>query len=318
MKTKMNDVKIAFLDVATIGDDISLEPIAKLGNLVTYRTTGNDQVDERISGCDVVITNKVEIRKANIDNADKLKLICVAATGVNQVDVEYAASKGIPTKNVAGYSTESVSQVTLMHILNLVGHGMYFDRVVKDGSYFRSGIATDVTNPFFELKGKKIGIIAMGNIGHRVAELTSAFGMEVSYFSTSGTSHCTEYPSLTLEEILKSSDIVSIHAPLNSVTKNLLTYDKIKLMKKTAYLVNVGRGGIINEEDLVKALNDGLIAGAAIDVFVKEPLPEDHPYIIGVKDPSKLILSPHIAWTSREARKLLIDKIAENISESDL
>lgn len=306
-------MKIAFLDDATVGSDVSLEPISRLGELILYGTTANEKVDERIAGCEVVITNKVQIRKANIDKADKLKLICVAATGVNQVDVEYAQSKGIPVKNVAGYSTESVSQVTMMHILNLVGHGMYFDRVVKDGSYFRSGIATDVTNPFFELKGKKIGIIAMGNIGHRVAELTSAFGMEVSYFSTSGTSHCTEYPSLPLDKLLSESDIVSIHAPLNDVTKNLLTYEKLKLMKKSAYLVNVGRGGIVNEGDLVKALNDGVLAGAAIDVFTAEPLPEDHPYIKDVKDPAKLILSPHIAWTSREARKLLIEKIAENI-----
>lgn len=307
-------MKIAFLDDATVGSDISLDPIRKYGDLILYGTTSADKVDERIAGCEVVITNKVEIRKKNIDKADKLKLICVAATGVNQVDVEYAASKGIPTKNVAGYSTESVSQVTMMHILNLVGHGMYFDSVVKSGAYYRSGIATDVTRPFFELKGKKLGIIAMGNIGHRVAELASAFGMVISYYSTSGTSHCTEYPSLPLEQILAESDIVSIHAPLNDRTKNLLTYSQISLMKKTAYLVNAGRGGIVNEADLVRALNDGLIAGAAIDVFTQEPLPETHPYIADIVDPSRLILSPHIAWTSREARVLLIDRIAENIS----
>lgn len=306
-------MRIAFLDDDTIGSDISLEPLNRLGELVLYGRTAYEDVDDRIKGFDVVITNKVQIRKKNIDVADKLKLICVAATGVNNIDVDYAVSRGIPVKNVAGYSTESVSQVTIMHILNLVGRGMYFDNVVKSGKYSASGIGTDVTNPFFELKGKKIGIIAMGNIGHRVAELAEAFGMKVSYYSTSGTSHCTEYPSLSIGDLLAESDIVSIHAPLNDRTNNLITYDRMSLMKKSAYIVNVGRGGIINEKDLVRALNDGLIAGAAIDVYEKEPIPADHPYISELKDPSKMVLSPHIAWTSREARTLLIDKIAENI-----
>jgi lactate dehydrogenase-like 2-hydroxyacid dehydrogenase len=197
--------------------------------------------------------------------------------------------------------------------LNLVGHGIYFDNFIKSGEYSQRGIFTDVSNPFFELKGKQIGIIAMGNIGRRVGELSTAFGMKVSYFSTSGTSHCTQYPSLSIERLLSESDIVSVHAPLNSITKNLITYNKMRTMKKSAYLVNVGRGGIVNEIDLVEALNDGLIAGAALDVYEKEPIPAEHPYLSRLKDKNKLILSPHIAWTSREARKLLIEKIAENI-----
>jgi glycerate dehydrogenase len=170
-----------------------------------------------------------------------------------------------------------------------------------------------VSNPFFELKGKRLGIIAMGNIGRRVAQIATVFGMNVVYYSTSGTSHCTDYPSLPLEELLATSDIVSIHAPLNAKTANLITYDKMKLMKKEAYLVNVGRGGIVNEKELVDALNDGLIAGAAVDVFEKEPFAPEHPYLTGLNDPSKLILTPHIAWASREARKLLVEKLANNI-----
>lgn len=306
-------MEIAFLDDVTIGNDISLEPIRKRGDITLYGDTQPNQVDERIAGFDVVITNKVEIRKANIDKTPTLKLICVAATGVNNIDVEYAESKGIPVRNVAGYSTESVSQVTMMHILNLVGKGIYFDNFIKSGQYTSRGLFVDVSNPFFELKGKKLGIIAMGNIGSRVAQLATAFGMEVSYFSTSGTSHCTDYPSLPIDQLLCESDVVSIHAPLNSRTSNLITYEKMKLMKPTAFLVNVGRGGIVNESELVDALNDGLLAGAAIDVFQKEPIPADHPYLSKLNDPSRLILSPHIAWTSREARTLLIQKIAENI-----
>lgn len=306
-------MKIAFLDDVTLGSDVSLDPIREKGELILYGRTSEDEVDDKIAGCDVVITNKVQIRKSNIDKASSLKLICVAATGINNVDAEYAESKGIPVRNVAGYSTESVAQVTMMHILNLVGHGIYFDNFIKSGEYSQRGIFTDISNPFFELKGKQIGIIAMGNIGRRVGELSTAFGMKVSYFSTSGTSHCTQYPSLSIERLLSESDIVSVHAPLNSITKNLITYNKMRTMKKSAYLVNVGRGGIVNEIDLVEALNDGLIAGAALDVYEKEPIPAEHPYLSRLKDKNKLILSPHIAWTSREARKLLIEKIAENI-----
>lgn len=306
-------MKIVFLDADTIGSDVSLAPIESKGELVLYPRTPQELVDERIAGFDVVITNKVQIRKEHIDKAASLKLVCVAATGTNNVDVEYAESKGIPVRNVAGYSTESVSQVTFMHILNLVGKGMYFDNFIKSGEYTRQGLFTDVSNPFFELKGKTLGIVAMGNIGSRVAQIASVFGMKVVYYSTSGTSHCTDYPSLPLDELLAVSDVVSIHAPLNPKTANLITYDKMKLMKREAYLVNMGRGGIVNEKELVDALNDGLIAGAALDVFEREPIGEEHPYMKDLKDPSKLIMSPHIAWASREARKLLIEKLANNI-----
>lgn len=306
-------MKIVFLDADTIGSDVSLAPIESKGELVVYPRTPQELVDERIAGFDVVITNKVQIRKEHIDKAPSLKLVCVAATGTNNVDVEYAESKGIPVRNVAGYSTESVSQVTFMHILNLVGKGMYFDNFIKSGEYTRQGLFTDVSNPFFELKGKTLGIVAMGNIGSRVAQIASVFGMKVVYYSTSGTSHCTDYPSLPLDELLAVSDVVSIHAPLNPKTANLITHDMMKLMKREAYLVNMGRGGIVNEKELVDALNDGLIAGAALDVFEREPIGEEHPYMKDLKDPSKLIMSPHIAWASREARKLLIEKLANNI-----
>ena len=306
-------MRIVFLDADTIGSDISLAPIESKGELVIYPRTPQELVDERIAGFDVVITNKVQIRKEHIDKAPSHKMVCVAATDTNNDDMEYAESKGIPVRNVAGYSTESVSQVTFMHILNLVGKGMYFDNFIKSGEYTRQGLFTDVSNPFFELKGKTLGIVAMGNIGSRVAQIASVFGMKVVYYSTSGTSHCTDYPSLPLDELLAVSDVVSIHAPLNPKTANLITYDKMKLMKREAYLVNMGRGGIVNEKELVDALNDGLIAGAALDVFEREPIGEEHPYMKDLKDPSKLIMSPHIAWASREARKLLIEKLANNI-----
>ena len=208
-----------------------------------------------------------------------------------------------------------------MHILNLVGHASYFDRRVKTGEYYENGIFSDMSWPFFELKGKKLGIIGMGNIGQRVARIAVAFGMEVAYYSTSGTSHCKDYPSLPLEDLLSVSDIVTIHAPLNDATRNLVTYDRLKLMKPSAYILNMGRGGIINEQDLADALSDNIIAGAATDVYVREPLEPGHPYM-KFKDytdkdgrclKEKLLLTPHIAWTSDEALKTLVEKIAENI-----
>ena len=292
--------KICFLDAATVGEDISFDALKGLGEVVLYDYTSPEEVFERVADCDVVITNKVKLFEQQIDAAKNLKLICVAATGVNCVDTAYAAQKGIPVKNIPAYSTESVSQVIFMHILNLVGHGIYFNEYVHSGAYSKSGVFTEVQTPFFELKGKNMGIIGLGNIGKRVAELAKAFGMRVSYYSTSGTSHCKDYPSISLEDLLAQSDIVSINCPLNQTTKNLL---------------NASRGGIVNEADLVRALNDGLIAGAAVDAFEVEPIPAEHPYISVLKDSSKLVLSPHIGWTSREARTILMEILVRNIED---
>ena len=306
-------MKIVFLDAATVGKDVSLDGLRQFGETVFYDATKQGEAASRVADCDIVITNKVKVYRDEIDAARNLKLICVAATGVNCVDVDYAASKGIPVKNVPAYSTESVAQVCFMHILNMVGHGMYFNEICHDGRYSRSGMFSDVLNPFWELKGKKMGVIGMGNIGSRVAELATAFGMEVSYYSTSGTGHCRTYPCVSLEELLGGSDVVSVNCPLNPKTKDLITYAELGRMKPGTYIVNCSRGGIINENDLVRALNDGLIAGAAVDTFETEPLPIDHPYIAGVKDPSRLILSPHIGWTSIEARIRLVEVLEENI-----
>lgn len=313
-------MKIVFLDSDTMGD-VSFAPIAEKGELFLYPRSTPQQAIERVKDCEVLIVNKIIVNKELVDAAPKLRLICEAATGVNNIDIEYARSKGIPVRNAAGYSTESVAQVTFMHILNLVGHASYFDRRVKTGEYYENGIFSDMSWPFFELKGKKLGIIGMGNIGQRVARIAVAFGMEVAYYSTSGTSHCKDYPSLPLGDLLSVSDIVTIHAPLNDATRNLVTYDRLKLMKPSAYILNMGRGGIINEQDLADALSDNIIAGAATDVYVREPLEPGHPYM-KFKDytdkdgrclKEKLLLTPHIAWTSDEALKTLVEKIAENI-----
>ncbi|NLB67776.1 MAG: D-2-hydroxyacid dehydrogenase [Bacteroidales bacterium] len=308
----MRKLKIVFLDSATIGEDVSLQPISSLGELTTYPSTAPDDVVERIKGYDVVITNKVWVGKKEMESNPALKLICVAATGMNNVDLVHAASKGIPVRNAVNYSTESVAQVTFMHILNLVGKASYFDNVVKSGHYSAAGSFTDVTNPFYELKGKRLGIIGLGNIGSRVAQIAEVFGMTVSYFPTSGKAHSDRYPAKELGQLLAESDVISIHAPLNERTKDLITRKELKSMNPKGYIVNMGRGGIIKEADLAAALDEGIIAGAAVDVFTKEPLPADHPYLTMQKR-DKLLLTPHIGWASKEAREVLVAMIADNI-----
>lgn len=306
-------MKIVFLDAATLGD-VSFEPFERLGEFVKYDNSTPQEALERVKDVDVLLINKVLVNKELIDAAENLKLICISATGVNNIDVEYAASKGIPVRNVVGYSTDSVAQTSFMHILSLVGGCPYFNHSVKSGEYSRSGMFTDPKWNWWELAGKTIGIIGMGNIGRKVAGIAEAFGMKVCYYSTSGTSHCKEYPSLPLEQLLAESDIVSIHAPLNDKTLNLIGRKELELMKPTAYLINAGRGAIVVEKELADAVDEGVIAGAGMDVFVTEPIPEDHPYLT-MRHPERMSVSPHTAWASIEARKRLVELMAVNISK---
>lgn len=306
-------MKIVFLDAATMGN-VSFEPFENLGDFTRYESSTPAEAKERVKDVDVLLINKVLVNKELIDSAPNLKLICIAATGVNNIDVEYAASKGIPVRNVAGYSTDSVVQSTFMHMLSLVGGAPYFDESVKSGRYSRSGMFTDPNWNWWELAGKTIGIIGLGDIGRKVALIAEAFGMKVCYFSTSGTGHCKDYPCLPLEELLRKSDIVSIHAPLNARTENLIGKEQLAMMKPSAYLINMGRGAIVVEQDLAEAVDNGVIAGAGIDVFVTEPIPEDHPYL-KMKHPERMRLAPHVAWASLEARQRLIGMMAGNIAK---
>ena len=307
-------LKIVFLDAASMGADVSLEPIAQLGAFTAYPTSQPGEVAGRISDANIIITNKVRIFQPEIDGAPKLKLICVAATGTDNVERSYALSKNIPVKNVAGYSTDSVAQITFAHLLYLVTHLPYYNHYVHCGAYAESAAASHLGPRFAELKGKRLGIIGLGTIGQKVASIAVAFGMEVVYYATSGVKHSEDYPCLSLTALLETSDVVSIHAPLNDRTRNLIAMEALRLMKPTALLINMGRGGIVNEADLVQALNENIIAGAGVDVFSKEPVPHGHPYF-GVKDQQRLLLTPHIAWTSIEARTLLVKKIASNIAD---
>ncbi len=306
-------MKIVFLDAATVGDT-SLAPIARLGELICYDRSMPAEARERVGDCDVLIVNKVRVDSDLLDAAPALKLICEAATGVNNIDVEACEKRGIPVRNVAGYSTDSVVQETFMHLLSLLGKAPYFDGAVKSGAYSRSGLFTDVSHPFIEITGKTLGIIGMGTIGQKVASVASAFGMRVIYFSTSGTGHCKDYPCVDLDTLLAESDVVSIHAPLNARTQGLLKMAELRKMKPSAFLINMGRGGIVDEADLAAAVDEGVIAGAALDVFTVEPLPLDHPFL-QVKHPERFRFTPHTAWASVEARERLVAIIADNIAK---
>ncbi len=300
-------MNIVFLDALTLGD-VDFKRFERFGEVKIYQTTKPSQTLERVKNADVVVTNKVVIDKNIMDNSD-IKFIQIAATGMNNVDLEYAKKKGIIVKNVAGYSTNAVIQHTFALVLGLINKICYFDRYTRE-EYSKSEIFTHIQN-WFEISGKRWGIIGLGEIGRGVAGIAKSFGAEVVYYSTSGKNNNPEYKRVKLDELLKTSDIISIHAPLNKNTKNLLNYEKLSLIKENAILVNVGRGGIINEKDLVEILkNKNIFAG--LDVFEKEPVNENNP-LLKFKD--KTLLTPHVAWTSIEARNKLMEGIYRNIKE---
>ncbi len=294
--------------------DVSLEEMAALGELVCYPSSTAAEARERVRDADVVCLNKVIVDQAFLDAAPKLRLVCEAGTGINNIDVKLCEQRGVAVRNVAAYSTDSVAQTAWMHILNLLGRAFHYQEFVRSGAYSRNPVHVDYAHPFTEVAGKTLGIVGMGAIGQKVAAVGKAFGMEIIYYSTSGTGHCKEYPSVSLEELLSRSDVISIHAPYNERTAGLIGYEQLRRMKPTAVLVNTGRGGIAVEADLARALDEGLIAGAALDVYVKEPLPAESP-LMQLRHPERLLLSPHIAWYSLEARARLAHEMAENIKK---
>jgi glycerate dehydrogenase len=306
-------MKIVLLDALTFGDT-PLGCFEQFGEVSIYDKTAPEKTQERITNADVIVTNKVVITKEHILSCPTLKLICIAATGMNNVDLEAAKELGVEVKNVAGYSTDSVIQHTFSILFYLIGHSRYYDESVKDKRYSRSGLFSDVSHPFFEIKGKKWGIIGLGSIGRGVAKVASAFGAEISYYSTSGIKRDEPYPSSTLEEILQQSDIISIHAPLNDKTLNLLGYEQLLMCKEKSVVLNLGRGGIIDEEAVAKIIDQKDIK-IGLDVFSQEPLDENSP-LLGVKNKENLYMTPHIAWTSQEARKKLIESVCRNIEDT--
>lgn len=307
-------MKIVFLDRATIGDDISLDEFYRLGEVVIYNYSTPAEVRERVVDADVIVLNKILINEESIGTAQKLKLVCVTATGTNNLDKDYLALRGIEWRNVAGYSTEAVAQHTFSLAFYLLEHMNYYDRYVKDEKYVNDRQFTHFEKHFNEIGGKTWGIIGLGSIGRRVAQIAACFGCNVQYYSTSGKNHAENVKECSLDALLATSDIISIHAPLNDNTLHLIDKNALSKMKSTAILINVGRGPIVVEKDLADALETSVIAGAGLDVLDVEPMTPENP-LRRIKDSNRLVITPHIAWAAVEARERLMKIIAEQIKE---
>ena len=301
-------MKIVLLDAATLGADVNLSLIEKEGDLIVYQITKPEETVNRIKDADIIITNKVVIGKNEMEQAANLKLICVAATGMNNIDLVEAEKRNVSVANVKNYSTEAVAQHTISLILALQNSLINFNTESKSGNWSKSLIFTMLNHPFYELKGKKLGIIGYGAIGKRVAEMAKVFGMEILV----GKRKAVEYDDdkrVAFDYLLKESDIITVHTPLSENTQNLFGANEFKQMKSSAIIINTARGGIIKENDLFLALKNGTIRAAAIDVTEKEPVPVNHPLL----ELENIIITPHIAWTSAESRAKLVDGIADNI-----
>lgn len=307
-------MKLVFLDTKTIGEDIDLSAYDALGEVVKYGFSTLEEIPERVKDADVLIVNKIAINEQTIGNAKNLKLVCVTATGTNNLDKEYLKKRGIAWRNVAGYSTESVTQHTFALLFYLLEKMRYYDDYVKDEKYINDTVFTHFAEHFNEVNGKTWGIIGLGTIGRRVADIAKAFGARVIYYSASGSPAQEGYEQVDFETLLTTSDIVSVHAPLNEYTKDLMDREAFAKMKKTAIFLNLGRGPIVVEQDLYGALETGEIAAAGLDVLCEEPMSETNP-LAKIKDSKKLIITPHIAWASVEARNRLMQIIVEQIRE---
>lgn len=303
--------KIVILDGKTLGD-IELEKLSEIGEVKYYDTTDISEVKERVRDANIVLTNKVVLNRENLSEASNLEFIAEVATGFNNIDVEYAKEKGIGVANVAGYSTNAVVQHTFALTLSLLDEVTYYDSYVKSGEYSKSGLFTCLDKPYYEIEGKTWGIIGLGNIGRKVAKIAEAFGAKVIYYSTTGNNSNDEFSRVSFDELLSKSDIISIHAPLSKNTLGLLDYEALCKMKNSSILVNMGRGPIVVEEDLARAIDENKIRGAALDVFEVEPIKINSP-LLTMKNKDKIILSPHIAWASVEARERLFNEVIENI-----
>lgn len=305
-------MNIVFLDADTIGRDIDLTVFEELGNVTVHGFSTQEEMRERIADADVVILNKMQANAYTLEKASHLKLICVTATGTNNLDKEYLAQNGIEWRNVAGYSTECVTQHTFAMLFYLLEKLPYYDNYVKSEAYVGNTTFTHFSNVFHEICGMTWGIIGLGAIGKRVAQIASLFGCHVIYYSTSGKNNQPDYERVSFEELLSRSDIISVHAPLNAQTEGLMDRNAFQKMKKSAIFLNLGRGPIVVEQDLADALNAGELAAAGLDVLSIEPMHTDNP-LKSIKDSGRLLITPHIAWAGVETRKRLMDIIWHQI-----
>lgn len=305
-------MKIVFLETACLGEGINYEMFSQLGEMVKYDYTPLDKLSERIEDADIIVLNKIPMNEDTLDGAKNLKLICITATGTNIVDFAYTNKAGITVTNVKGYSTPTVAQHTFALYFALAEQMAYYDNCVKSKAYSKSEMFVHYGPQFHDLCGQTWGIVGLGDIGKKVAQIAEAFGCKVQYFSTSGKNNNTDYKQVSFDELLATSDVISIHAPLNEATQDLFDKEAFQKMKKSAIVLNLGRGPIINEKALADAINQDEIAGVGLDVFTVEPLPDTSP-LLSVRKKDKLILTPHIAWASIEARTRLVNEVFVNM-----
>lgn len=304
-------MKTIFLDLKTLSFPVDVSGLYRFGQVDLYDDLADEEVSRVIGDADILITNQNQLNESNLSEAKSLKLVCQAGTGYNNIDVEYCKRKGIAVVNVPAYAAKSVAQHTFAMLFYLISHSSYYDYETKHGNYAKGLMTFHSDKEFFELEGKTWGIIGLGEIGRKVAQYAQGFGCEIIYFSTSGINRQSSFQTVTLDEILKRSDILSIHAPLNNRTRNLIGLKELNLMKNTAYLLNLGRGGIVREEDLATALSEKIIAGAGLDVFEEEPLDRNNSLLQIMGD--NLYMTPHIGFASKEARIRLMETICDNI-----
>lgn len=306
-------MKIVVLEANRIGKDVSFDCLKEFGELAVYgETVSVEECQKRTMDADMIIVDQFPLKEETLCNAQKLKYITMTSTGTDFVDFPYIRKRNITVANIRNYSTHSVAQTTISLLLYLYEKLAHFDRYVRSGDYIGDEANSSFSEIFHELYGKEYGIIGMGNIGREVAKIATAFGCHVSYYSPSGHDYKLAYPSVDFETLLRQSDIISVHTPLNAQTKEMLNYDVFQKMKKTAILINTARGGLIKEADLVRALKENLIAGAGLDVLTKEPMSPDCPFT-DMLDAPNLLITPHIGWASAEARSRAIEEIYYNI-----
>lgn len=305
-------MKVVALELKNVGSDVDVSGFEQFGEFVQYSTSTKEEIPEKCKDADAIIMNKLPINESTIGTLDKLKIVLITATGTDNIDIEYCKKRGIAVCNVKGYSTDSVVQHTFAMMFYLVENLKHYDEYVKSGEYCKSDIFTYFDKVFFELKDKVWGIVGLGEIGRGVAKVAEAFGCKVIYYSTSGKNSTNDYERVDFDELLAKSDIISIHSPLTDATRNLFNKDAFSKMKNTAYLINVGRGPIVNEEDLVAALESEEIKGAALDVICKEPMDVNSP-LHKIKDSGKLFVTPHIAWATYEARSRVVSETCLNL-----
>ncbi|MGE5305512.1 MAG: D-2-hydroxyacid dehydrogenase [Alphaproteobacteria bacterium] len=311
----MSRPEVVFLDAATYGD-ISLQRFSERWTCTIHQVTRPMETSQRLDGHSIAVTNKVAIDEAVLASAGArtLRLIVVAATGTDIIDREAAKRFGVKVCNVPGYATQSVSQFTMALILELATRSARYQKMVTDGEWQKSPVFTLLSYPAIELSGKKLGIVGHGNIGQTVAQMARGFGMEVLVAARPGAEGPIPADRTPVDQLFQQADMVSLHCPLTPQTRHLINQASLALMKSTAFLINTARGALVDEEALIQALRERRLAAAALDVISHEPPPPDHPVILAALELDNLIVTPHIAWSAREARERLLWEVEQNIS----